>query len=134
MLKQIGFLLLLLNARLLLAQNTEADSLQKYFHDYQLLNPQEKLFIHTDNNFYVAGETIWFKVYVVDASFNRPVGVSSISYVEVVNQDHTSVLQAKVLLKDGYGNGFLVLPGFLLSGNYILRGYTSWMKNFSPEF
>jgi hypothetical protein len=134
MLKQIGFLLLLMNAQLLFAQNPEADTLQKYYRDYQLHCPQEKLFIHTDKTFYVAGETIWFKVYIVDAAFNRPVGVSSISYVEVMNQDHKSVLQAKVSMKGGFGNGFLILPGFLHSGNYILRGYTNWMKNFSPEF
>jgi hypothetical protein len=37
-------------------------------------------------------------------------------------------------MKNGFGNGYLVIPGFLNSGNYILRGYTNWMKNFSPDF
>ncbi len=27
-----------------------------------------------------------------------------------------------------------MIPGFLNSGNYILRAYTNWMKNFSPDF
>jgi len=29
--------------------------------------PQEKIHLHTDRDFYVPGEQIWFKAYVVDA-------------------------------------------------------------------
>ena len=37
-------------------------------------------------------------------------------------------------MKDGTGNGSFMLPLTLNSGNYVVRAYTSWMKNFSPEF
>ena len=114
------------------AQNSTSDSLR---YDISTIinfkSPQEKLFVHMDKTFYLAGETIWFKVYVVDAASHRPMDVSSLSYIEVLNKEDKSVLRARVSMTSGYGNGFLVIPGFLNSGNYILRGYTNWMKNFS---
>ena len=134
MLKLICFGLVFLHVNWLFAQDSDIDSLRKQFQDYQLHSPQEKLFIHTDKTFYLTGETIWFKVYLVDASFHKATGVSSISYVEVLNNDLKPVMQVKVSMNTGTGSGFLIIPGFLNSGNYVLRGYTNWMKNFSPEF
>jgi hypothetical protein len=132
--KILAFLLLFGNGYHLLAQNLTTDSLQQKFHTYQLNVPQEKIFIHTDKTFYLSGETIWLKAYLVDASFHRPLGVSKISYIEVLNKDLKPVLQVKISMNKGFGNGYLVIPGFLTSGNYILRAYTNWMKNFSPDF
>ena len=36
----------------------------------------EKIYIHTDKEFYVAGETIWFRVFCVDGNF-KPTSTSS---------------------------------------------------------
>ena len=132
--KIVAFVLLFINGYNLLAQELNPDSLRQKFHSYQLSVPQEKIYIHTDKTFYLTGETIWLKAYLVDASFHKPIGVSSISYIEVLSKDMKPVLQAKIAMKKGFGNGYLVIPGFLNSGNYILRAYTNWMKNFSPDF
>jgi hypothetical protein len=45
-----------------------------------------------------------------------------------------AVLQAKVEMSEGRGEGSFFLPATLNSGNYTLRAYTQWMKNFDPEF
>jgi hypothetical protein len=130
----VGFFIVLLKVVSLSAQNQLADNLQQAFNNYQSGAPQEKLFVHTDKTFYLAGETIWFKVYAVDASFHRPLGTSSISYIEILNRDLKPVLQSNVSMMNGSGNGSLTLPGSIITGNYIFRAYTSWMKNFSPDF
>ncbi len=132
--KPVFFLLIILNSCCALGQRTMTDSLQNQFRNYQLMAAQEKMFIHTDKTFYLAGETIWFKLYLVDAAFQRPADWSSIGYVEVLDSDHKPVLQTKLSMNKGSGNGYLLIPGFLNSGNYTLRGYTSWMRNFSPDF
>src|SRR5690606_28227692 len=59
---------------------------------------------------------------------------SRLAYVEVIGKDNHPVIQAKVELKDGHGNGSHFIPASLNSGNYLFRVYTRWMKNFSPEF
>ena len=93
----------------------------------------EKIFVHTDRNSYVVGELVWFKIYNVDAT-NKANSVSKVAYLEIVDKDNNPVLQAKVALKSGLGNGSLLLPASLISGNYKLRCYTSWMKNFESDF
>lgn len=117
-----------------LAQENVAGEIASQFDKYRVSAVQEKLFVHTDKNFYVAGEIMWFKIYNVDGSFNKPFDLSKVAYVEIFADDQKPVLQAKIALKDGTGNGSFLIPFTINSGNYIVRAYTSWMKNFSPEF
>jgi hypothetical protein len=130
----VVLLIFLLNSGLIFAQNQMPESLHQQFNSYQSNTPQEKIFVHTDKTFYLAGETVWFKIYAVDASFHKPVTTSSITYIEILNKDLKPVVQSKISLIKGNGAGSVILPGFLATGNYILRAYTNWMKNFSPDF
>ncbi|HLZ88420.1 MAG TPA: hypothetical protein VKQ52_14290, partial [Puia sp.] len=125
-----GLLLTLGSAALAQA---EKDSLQASFARFQSSIPQEKLFVHVDKTVYLAGETIWFKVYAVDARSNTPDSLSAIAYVEIIDRDQKPVLQEKVAMPDGKGDGYFRLPPSIPSGHYILRAYTNWMKNFSPD-
>jgi len=118
----------------MLAQENVINGIAEQFDKYRTQALQEKLFVHTDKNFYVAGEIMWFKVYVMDGHFNKPLDLSKIAYVEIYAADQKPVLQAKISLKDANGNGSFLLPFTINSGNYIIRAYTSWMKNFLPEF
>ncbi|ADB37275.1 hypothetical protein [Spirosoma linguale] len=104
------------------------------FEQYRQQTLQEKLFVHTDQAFYLTGETMWFKVYYVDGSRHQPLDVSTVTYVELLDKEKKAVLQTKVALNPDGGNGSLFLPSSLNSGNYLLRAYTSWMKNFSANF
>ena len=94
--------------------------------------PREKIFVHTDQSFYVCGELIWFKAYVVNAANNEPLAMSSIVYVDLVNDQDQPVLQTKIGIDSSTGAGSFLLPYSLGSGNYMLRAYTNWMKNFEP--
>lgn len=90
---------------------------------------QEKIFVHSDKEIYITGEICWFKIYNVDAYHHKLSAVSKIVYVEVMDTANRSVLQAKVEMTDGTGNGSFLIPSNIGSGNYILRAYTSLMKN-----
>jgi hypothetical protein len=109
------------------------DTLLRQLQLYNNENYQEKLFLHTDKNFYVAGEIMWFKIYNVDASYHLPACISKVAYVEIVDVDKQAVLQAKIELTEGTGDGFFYLPVHLNSGNYKLRAYTNWMKNYPAD-
>lgn len=102
--------------------------------NYRKTYLQEKVFVHTDRNFYLTGDHLWLKVYMVDASFNRPLDLSKVAYVEVLDDQAQAVLRAKVPLENATGHTALFLPASLNSGNYSLRAYTHWMKNYSPDF
>jgi hypothetical protein len=117
-----------------LAQNPMQDSLLHQFDSYRQNALQEKVFLHTDKEFYLAGEICWFKIYNVDAAFHMPIDVSKVAYVEVIDKNNRPLLQAKISLKGGYGNGSLFLPVSVSSGKYKIRAYTNWMKNFGLDY
>lgn len=48
--------------------------------------PREKVHLHFDNTSYYAGDTIWFKAYVVTAENNQPSTISTPLYVELIDQ------------------------------------------------
>lgn len=94
---------------------------------------REKIFAHTDKDFYIAGEILWFKLYNVSADSLKPLDLSNVAYVEIVNANQKPVLQATVALNNGSGKGSFYLTSSLTSGNYIFRAYTNWMKNFDAD-
>ncbi|WP_137759723.1 hypothetical protein [Pontibacter sp. SGAir0037] len=117
-----------------LGQSRSTSGIVQSFDKYRLKALQEKLFLHLDRPAYISGETLWFKAYTVDGDLHKPLDISKVAYVEVLNAENTPVLQAKIPLSKGMGNGSFILPFTLESGQYTVRAYTSWMKNFSPDF
>ena len=115
------------------AQTISADTIASRLSVFAKNNLQEKLFVHTDRDFYLAGEIIWFKVYNTNSLSNKPLDLSKIVYIELMDPTSKTVLQAKVSLEKGSGSGSFYLPVSLNSGNYQLRAYTNLMKNFSAD-
>ena len=100
-------------------------------YSWHSLAPTEKLYVHQDRTRYVAGETIWFKVY---QSFSGNIDESSgVVYVDLIDGSNTFVAQTKWKLEDGMAAGHIDLPAKLPAGNYQLRACTRWMQNFDSE-
>ncbi|MEP6584802.1 MAG: hypothetical protein ABJA90_11065 [Ginsengibacter sp.] len=110
------------------------NAIKTTFNQYHQNIINEKIFVHTDKSFYVAGEIAWFKLYVVNAATLTPLDLSKVGYVEILDSANNHLLQAKISLGNAEGNGSFYLPLSINSGNYKLRAYTNWMKNFSPEY
>ncbi|HEX7905961.1 MAG TPA: hypothetical protein VF487_18945 [Chitinophagaceae bacterium] len=87
----------------------------------------EKLYLHSDKNFYLAGEIIWFKIYQINGN------TSKVAYAEILDRNNKPVLQAKIPLTTNGGNGSFYLPLTIKSDYYTLRAYTNWMKNAGNE-
>ena len=101
---------------------------------YRLQYPQEKIHLHMDKPYYAIGDNIWFKAYVVTAEKNELSDLSKILYVELIN-DKDSVKQSIALpLEMGLAWGDFSLTDSLKEGNYRIRAYTNWMRNFGEEY
>jgi len=109
------------------------EGIQRSFQQYNDRVLQEKIYTHTDKDFYLTGEILWFKLYTVDAGLNKPVNISKVAYVEVLDDANNAVLSGKIALTNGQGNGSFYIPVTLKNGNYKLRAYTNWMKNAGPD-
>ena len=104
------------------------------FRSYSAKAFQEKLFLHTDKEFYTAGEILWFKIYAVDGAFHRPSEFSKIAYIEVLDEKNEPVLQNIVALVPHESNGSFYIPTSFNTGFYTIRAYTGWMKNFDTAY
>ncbi|MEQ1588088.1 MAG: hypothetical protein ABL895_19560, partial [Cyclobacteriaceae bacterium] len=109
------------------------DQYIKKVNDHTTARLQEKAYAHLDRAFYAAGEKVWFKIYLVDGYIHHPVNSSKVAYLEILDAAKNPVVQTKIGLQEGKGNGSVTLPASLNSGNYLVRVYTQWMKNFSPD-
>jgi hypothetical protein len=107
--------------------------IESRFNLWQQNNFQEKIYVHTDKAAYLTGEICWFKMYNVDGYNHQPAGLSKVAYVEMLDKNNRPVLQAKIALEKGFGDGSLYLPATMLTGNYKIRAYTNWMKNYGAD-
>lgn len=103
------------------------------FERYQKQNYTETIFIHIDKRYYLAGEFVKFKVFCLEQNTSKPSRLSSVAYVELLDHENKPQIQATIELKNGSGSGDFYIPLEVNSGNYILRGYTRWMRNDGPE-
>jgi hypothetical protein len=130
----LSLLLLVSLAGSLSAQSPATADFKKDLDRYGSQRLQEKLFVHTDKDLYLAGEICWFKLYDVDAGAHHPLDISKVAYLEWLDKDNKPVLQTKIGVSKGHGDGSVYLPQTLRSGNYKLRAYTSWMKNYGADW
>ncbi|NJK95543.1 MAG: hypothetical protein HC905_12150, partial [Bacteroidales bacterium] len=130
-----GFLLI---AAVLLGFKIAPDiRIEKILHQlelFRLTRTQQKIYLHTDKNTYIAGENIWLKAYVLTASDLVSDTISKEVYVDLIDyanrQVHTEILRNK----NGFAEGYFFLSDTLAEGNYQIRAYTNWMRNFDEEF
>ncbi|MDD4967870.1 MAG: TonB-dependent receptor plug domain-containing protein [Paludibacter sp.] len=96
--------------------------------------PQEKVYLQTDKPYYSAGEDIWFKGYLVNATTLEPTAFSQFVYVELISKLDSVFYRIKIK-KDSLGfAGHIKLKPEVPTGYYSLRAYTYWMQNTPDAF
>src|SRR5690606_19033770 len=126
--------LILLCTNFAKAQNEPllAESLQKldtYYNNY----PREKVYLHLDKPYYSIGEQIWFKAYLTIGNYNMLSTLSKILYVELINPNDEVSLSVRLPVVSGITFGDILLTDTLKEGNYRIRAYTNWMRNFDEK-
>lgn len=104
------------------------------FQKFTTENVQEKVYLHTDKPYYAIGDDIWFKAYVVDAKTLTPSPQSNFLYVDLINGRDSIKKTLKIPLVAGFGSGNFELKDSLREGNYRLRAYTTWMRNYDEKY
>jgi len=125
------FLVLLAPALLLTFLSSNAQVIQEVQNSFNLYKQsalQEKVFVHTDKTTYLPGEIVWFKVFCVDGNDHKPLNLSKVVYVEILDNNQSPVTQAKIAMKNGIGDGSLYIPvsvkfGKIFSPPYAVQQY-----------
>jgi len=105
------------------------DKLENYAAQY----PQEKVYVHLDKPYYTVGDDVWFKGYVTIGAYNQLSGLSKILYVDLVGPENNMVQSIRLPLIAGVTMGDFQLADSLDEGNYRIRAYTNWMRNFESD-
>lgn len=110
-------------------------SIVEKIENYSQVYPQEKAYIVTDRTNYISGEDIWFSTHLVHATTHKPTKLSTILYVDLINQVDGSVIETRnIEIIDGFGQGDFIAPYGVTSGNYELVAYSNYMRNFDSDF
>ena len=123
------FLLLTGIPALAFSQRSLPDSLALSFRNQLEVFPQEKIYVHTDKPYYLSGEKIWFRAYLVDAVTHIPSPVSRYVYVELINPLDSVVTRVKIREVEEAYHGYLLIPDDVPEGDYTLRAYTTFMRS-----
>lgn len=117
--------LLLICQQIIFAQNTvsfvELNKIDK--------NLNETVFVTTNTNSFLTGETLLYKIFCLDKTTNLSSKYSKIAYFTIIASDKKVVCTQKLFLENGNANGDFFIPTSLETGTYKIVGYTSWMLN-----
>src|SRR5688572_27119338 len=128
-LKRISLFLLVLSGLSPLVKGQKIDSaLQVLASEF----PSEKIYIHYDKEYYVAGETVWMKAYLF--SDGKPSSISSNLFLQLVDSRGEIVNNSKFPVMGAISKGNIRLPDSLPQGNYYIRALTPYMLNFDESF
>lgn len=113
----------------------DADSIASLFLEHYAKAPQEKAYVHTDRDYYAAGDTVWFRAYIVDAASNQLTDRSKFVYLELLDNSADTLIRRMKIKTDTAGvfANALPLSSRMKSGTYTLAAYTQWMMNFGEE-
>ncbi|MGL5318167.1 MAG: hypothetical protein ACRC9Q_05680, partial [Bacteroidales bacterium] len=96
--------------------------------------PQERVYLHMDNNAYYQNDQIWFKAYVATTGLDTVADLSRTLYVELLSPGGI-VLDKRILeIENGQCHGDFKLGHLpFYSGFYELRAYTKYMLSYGEE-
>lgn len=94
----------------------------------------EKIYISHNQPYYVTGETIWCKLYVVDGQKHQFLDAQPIVYVDWFNPKGEIVRTYNLQVINGTATLDISTDKNDLVGNYTLRAYTLYQKNFDEAY
>jgi hypothetical protein len=95
--------------------------------------PNERYYLFTDRTMYAAGEKILFRALNLSPVAMKTPEWSRVLYLELLNASHVAVARAKYITGRHGSSGALFIPATTQTGNYYLRAYTRWMRNYPAD-
>lgn len=94
----------------------------------------EKVYAAHDKPYYVPGETIWCKLYLVDGRTHMPFSGTAVVYAEWIDPEGNCLTAYTLQAVDGTAT--LDIPTGIEdpAGAYTLRIYSRYQQNFDPHF
>ncbi len=105
-------------------------NLDSYSNNYS----PSKIYLQTDRPMYALEDTVWFKVYTIDATKHTPQIKSEIIYVDILDSNGTKVEGKKLYTQHLSAASDFFIGREWIPGRYKIRAYTRYMLNQDQEF
>ncbi len=89
--------------------------------------PRERIYLATDRDYYVAGEKLFFNLWLIREESRRS-PQSRYAYL-ALRQNGQVVERLTLQVRNGQSAGSLYLQDTLSTGSYEILAYTNWMRN-----
>ena len=96
-------------------------------------NPQEKIYLHLNKPYYSLRDEIYFKAYLTNAHNHQANTLSKVVYVDLIDPEGAIVKSWMLHTEKGL-RGHFGMNQQQLSGQYTIRAYTEYMRNFGPAY
>lgn len=95
-------------------------------------HPTQKIYIHYDREYYVSGETIWFKAYLYNDG--KPSNLSDNIFLQFCDSKGNIISKERYPVMGAVAKGNIHIPDSLPQGNYYIRALTPVMLNEGEDF
>lgn len=109
-----------------------AQNIEKWIETNEKL-PVEKIYLHTDREYFFTGETIWLKAYLTDSRSGRLIPGAENIYIQLINDKGNVAVSLNLMGINGQAPGHIDLPDTLKPGNYLLQAFTDYLLNFGTD-
>lgn len=128
--KTLLFFLLVIIGISVTAQD-DSEILEAY-EDYTEL-ARELVYLHLNKSTFIKGEDLGFTAYVLDKKDKQPSLLTTNLYVTIEDLNNKTVKSKLVRVVNGISSNKFELDSTFSSGDYVVKAYTNWMRNFKEQ-
>jgi len=109
-----------------------AQNINTYFESQQTA-PFQKLYLHTDREFYFTGDTLWFSCYLLEGQTHIPILGDQNLHVDLIDSSGKLVISEMYPIYDGFSKGNIQFNNDINPGSYVIRANTNYLINFGED-
>ena len=117
---------------LLIGKGVKAQSIDSALVAYNNRAPQEKVYVQFDNSKYAAGQTIWYKAYLMSGF--QPSQLSKNFYIDWYDNEGKLISSTVTPVIYSYAAGNYKVPDNYSGNSIHAVAYTKWMRNFDSTY
>ena len=95
--------------------------------------PREIAYMHLNKSTYIKGESIGFKAYIFDKDSKQLSPETTNLYCSISDENNKVIKSKLLLVNKGVARDDFVIDSLFASGEYTVKAYTNWMRNFDEQ-